>query len=91
VQPEYAYFCHGWPRAKQNPGDWIEETNEYLYTVSDKDPHACHPNQRAPSQFLDAPAAGLKHHKNPAPMATAKAGESIKLMFGGNGHSRGST
>jgi hypothetical protein len=29
------------------------------------------------------------HHDAPAPMATAHAGSSIKLMFGGNGHSRG--
>jgi hypothetical protein len=29
------------------------------------------------------------HHDAPAPMATAAAGSSIKLMFGGNGHSRG--
>jgi len=28
-------------------------------------------------------------HYNPAPMATARAGSSIRLMFGGNGHSRG--
>jgi hypothetical protein len=28
-------------------------------------------------------------HNAPAPMATAHAGGSIKLMFGGNGHSRG--
>lgn len=32
---------------------------------------------------------GQTDHYNPAPMATARAGESITLMFGGNGHSRG--
>lgn len=32
---------------------------------------------------------GQADHYNPAPMATARAGKSIRLMFGGNGHSRG--
>jgi hypothetical protein len=88
--PWFAYLCHGWPRAKQNPGNWIYETDHYLWDLAaNKDTHVCHPTQRTPNYFLaDSDSALLDHHA-PAPMATAKAGASIKLMFGGNGHSRG--
>ncbi|KAH8721587.1 hypothetical protein GQ44DRAFT_741803 [Phaeosphaeriaceae sp. PMI808] len=94
LMPWFAHFCKGWPRSKQNPGDWIEETNTYLWDIQDavfnkKDTHACHPNQRSPTYHLTGATPSLKNHQNPAPMATAKAGSSIKLMFGGNGHSRG--
>ena len=82
--PGLAPFCHGWPRAKHNPGDWIDESSNYLCDIAAKefqgDTHACHPSQRSPTYFEDEKAG----------MAKTKAGGSIKLMFGGNGHSRGS-
>jgi hypothetical protein len=82
--PGLAVFCHGWPRAKHNPGNWIDESSNYLWDIAGQkfqgDTHACHPSQRSASYF-DGEGAG---------MAKAKAGGSIKLMFGGNGHSRGS-
>ncbi|KAF2822348.1 hypothetical protein CC86DRAFT_300945 [Ophiobolus disseminans] len=99
LMPWFANLCQGWPRAKQNPGNWTEETTNYLWDISkakfeSKESHACHPNQRTPNQHLEAPAPGTKlanlaHHDNPAPMATAAAGSNITLMFGGNGHTRG--
>ncbi|KAH3946616.1 hypothetical protein HBH98_081710 [Parastagonospora nodorum] len=95
LMPWYAHLCHGWPRFKQNPGDWVDETITYLWDLEGaagkKDIHACHPDQRNPTYHLIAPDAKLPHHSNSAPMATATAGASIKLMFGGNGHSRGSS
>jgi hypothetical protein len=87
--PWYATLCHGWPRAKQNRGNWIEESTNYLWTLGSTDTHACHPNQRKPNQHLPASVAGLEFHSAPAPMATTAAGSSIMPMYGGNGHSRG--
>jgi hypothetical protein len=92
--PSFAHLCNGWPRAKQNPGDWVDETIHYLYdiqgAINSGDTHACHPNQRTPTYYTSPPyPAGLAHQLNPAPMATAAAGSSLRLMFGGNGHSRG--
>jgi hypothetical protein len=90
--PWYANLCHGWPRAKQNPGDWVDETKYYLWDLlaqPNGETHACHPNQRTPSYHLSRFDPSLPFHHTPAPMATASAGRSIKLMFGGNGHSRG--
>ncbi|KAJ4985159.1 hypothetical protein SVAN01_09386 [Stagonosporopsis vannaccii] len=81
--PGLAVFCHGWPRAKHNPGNWIDESSNYLWDIAAQtfkgDTNACHPSQRTPTYFEDEKAG----------MATAKPGGSIKLMFGGNGHSRG--
>lgn len=75
--------CHGWPRAKANPGNWIDESSNFSWNIAAKtfegDRSACHPSQRSPSQLADAP------------MATASAGETIKLRYGGNGHTRGAT
>ncbi|KAH9862406.1 hypothetical protein J1614_011061 [Plenodomus biglobosus] len=87
--PWFADLCHGWPRAKQNPGNWIDESTNYLWTLGSTDTHACYPTQRYPIQYLSSSDIKLANHENPAPMATAGAGETIKLMFGGNGHSRG--
>jgi hypothetical protein len=87
--PWFADLCHGWPRAKQNPGDWATEGIEYLWDLpaaSQKgDTHACHPSQRSPLQYLTTTIpqqAGMKppHHDAPAPMATASAGASIKVF-----------
>jgi len=87
--PWFAEYCHGWPRSKQNSGDWIEEGKDYLWALNNnRDTHACHPDQRAQNQYLATPDVTLEHHEAPAPMATAAAGSSIKLMFGGYGHSR---
>ncbi|KAI4934473.1 hypothetical protein J4E85_002330 [Alternaria conjuncta] len=96
--PAFANLCHGWPRGKQNPGDWRDEGIEYIWDLpaaaSKGDTHACHPRQRAPAQYLtptipQEPGSKPPHHDAPAPMATAAPGSSITLMFGGNGHSRG--
>ncbi|KAB2109434.1 hypothetical protein AG0111_0g399 [Alternaria gaisen] len=98
LRPWYAELCHGWPRAKQNPGNWQDEGLEYLWDLpaaaSRSDTHACHPSQRGPLQYLASSIpqeAGHKPptHTAPVPMVTASAGSSITLMFGGNGHSRG--
>ncbi|CAO2649705.1 Nn.00g009970.m01.CDS01 [Neocucurbitaria sp. VM-36] len=93
LMPWFADLCHGWPRAKQNPGDWIEESSNYIWDLglaaSKGDTHACHPSQRTPTYHLTAKDPKLPFHTAPAPMATAAAGSNIKLMFGGNGHSRG--
>lgn len=88
--PWFADLCTGWPRAKQNPGDWIDESTNYLWELAAHpgDTHACHPAQRTPRYFSSSDPK-LAHHSAPAPMAAARAGSSIKLMFGGNGHSRG--
>lgn len=81
--PELAVFCHGWPRARHNPENWVDESSNYLWDIAAQelkgDTHACHPSQRSPTYFTVENAG----------MATAKPGGSIKLMFGGNGHSRG--
>lgn len=53
------------------------------------DPLVCHPSQRSPTQFLADKVGALDFHDAPAPMGTSRAGSSIKIMFGGNGHSRG--
>jgi hypothetical protein len=93
--PWFANLCHGWPRAKQNPGDWVDESDHYLWDLSKAasssppDTHACHPSQRSPTYYTSTNDPSLTHHTNPAPMATAAAGSNITLMFGGNGHSRG--
>jgi len=85
--PEFAKYCHGWARNKLNPGNWLAETKTYTWNVGDKswdggvnhppDYHVCHPNQRAPI------------YPENAPMATAAPGSSIRLRYGGNGHTRG--
>jgi hypothetical protein len=93
LMPWYAYLCHGWPRAKKNPGDWKEESEWYLWDLQKEravgDTHACNPFQRTPTYHLGRSDPSLPNHYSPAPMATASAGSSIKLMYGGNGHSRG--
>ena len=33
VGPWFADLCHGWPRAKQNPGNWIKESDDYLWDL----------------------------------------------------------
>lgn len=82
AMPWYANFCHGWPRAKQNPGNWIDESTNLVWNLVAKkfegDHSACNPLQRTPNQ-----AAG-------APVAQIAAGSSFRLRFGGNGHTRGS-
>ena len=91
--PWYADLCHGWPRAKQNPGDWVDESINYIWDLGlaakKGDTHACHPSQRTPTYYLMSKDPKLGFHSAPAPMATARPGSEIKLMFGGNGHSRG--
>jgi hypothetical protein len=93
LMPWFADLCHGWPRAKQNPGDWFDEIKNYLWDLqaaaNNGNTHACHPTQRNATYHLEFSVVGLNYHHNPAPMATATPGSSIKLMFGGNGHSRG--
>ncbi|KAF2671406.1 hypothetical protein BT63DRAFT_453802 [Microthyrium microscopicum] len=86
--PWYANFCHGYPRNKKNPGDWIDESTNYSWDIIDNvfnggpshppNTNACHPTQRTPT------------YQPNAPMASAAPGDSIKLFFGGNGHTRGS-
>ncbi|PZC90189.1 hypothetical protein A1F95_09738 [Pyrenophora tritici-repentis] len=90
IFPEWAHLCSGFSRYKANPGNWINESSAYAWSPSiHNSTHACHPDQRAPIQLLKFNETGHSDHYNPAPMATARAGGSIKLMFGGNGHSRG--
>jgi hypothetical protein len=90
VQTEWAYLCAGWPRAKRNPGNWIAESSDYLWAPGKKgDTHACHPDQRTPIQYLTPMLPDKPDQHAPAPMATARAGGNIQLMYGGNGHSRG--
>ncbi|KAI7785707.1 hypothetical protein LA080_006273 [Diaporthe eres] len=75
--------CRGWPRAKANPGDWIDESTNFSWNIAAKswegDRSACNPSQRSPGQEANAP------------MATVSPGGTIKLRFGGNGHTRGTT
>ncbi|RPB29705.1 hypothetical protein L211DRAFT_775535 [Terfezia boudieri ATCC MYA-4762] len=73
--------CNGYPRNKVNNGDWIKESTYYLWDLSgDKASneqggrHACHPTQRDPTYPDNVPAA------------KAKAGQSLRLRFWGNGH-----
>jgi hypothetical protein len=85
--PWYQQFCHGYPRALQAGGNWIEESSNYVWNIAAEsfnmgpskpsDTHACPPEQRTPT-YLEG-----------APMKTAAAGDSIRLFFGGNGHTRG--
>jgi hypothetical protein len=84
--PWYSSFCKGWPRNKANPGDWIDESSNYVWNIAAEsfnmdtkpaDTHACHPNQRSPT------------YQNNAPMASAAPGDMIRLRYGGNGHTRG--
>ncbi|KAF1942422.1 hypothetical protein EJ02DRAFT_312253, partial [Clathrospora elynae] len=98
LMPWYASLCAGWPRAKQNPGDWVNESTHYIWDLQRAkkagDTQVCPPSQRTTLQYpTPSPSTSdpkLQHHTAPAPMATARAGTSIKLMYGGNGHSRGS-
>lgn len=91
--PWFADLCHGWPRAKQNPGDWVDESTNYTWNLglaaNKDDTNACHPSQRTSSYHLTPKDPKLSFHSAPAPMATSHPGGEIKLMFGGNGHSRG--
>lgn len=91
--PWFVQYFNSWPRAKYNPGDWVDETKNYLWNLPQAqqqgENHACNPQLRAPNHFLTAPISGMEYHKDPATMATAIPGGAIKLMFGGNGHSRG--
>ncbi|KAJ4363949.1 hypothetical protein N0V83_009402 [Neocucurbitaria cava] len=93
LMPWFAHLCHAWPRAKQNPGDWADESSTYAWDLSlaasKRDTHACHPSQRIRTYYLTPTDPKLPHQTAPAPMATASAGSNIKLLFGGNGHSRG--
>lgn len=79
----YPQYCNGWPRAKANPGDWIDESTNYSWNIAAKswegDRSACNPSQRSPGQDASAP------------MATVSPGGTIKLRYGGNGHTRGMT
>jgi hypothetical protein len=85
--PWYAYQCSGWPRNKANPGNWIDESTNYVWNIAAEswnggdyhpaDDHACPPNQRSPTYQANAP------------MASVAPGSSIRLRFGGNGHTRG--
>jgi hypothetical protein len=87
AMPWYSNFCKGWPRNKQNPGNWIDESSNYVWNIAaeswdggDYHPpnrNACNPNQRSPGQAPNAP------------MAEVAAGGMFRLRFGGNGHTRG--
>lgn len=74
--------CEGYPRNKVNNGDWIAESTHYLWDLNQHggaiNAPACHTGQRQPGQL-----AG-KGNK----MAKVKPGETIKLRYWGNGHSR---
>jgi hypothetical protein len=95
LTPWFADLCHGWPRAKQNPGDWVDESSNYIWHISKTlsssppDKHVCHPDQRSPTKYLTAPDPSLAHQSNPASMATASAGSSTKLIFGSSGDAGG--
>jgi hypothetical protein len=85
--PWYADFCKGWPRGKANPGNWIDESSNYVWNIAANswnggayhpaDTSACNPSQRAPNQLEGAP------------MTQVSAGGMFRLRFGGNGHTRG--
>ncbi|KAK0723496.1 hypothetical protein B0T26DRAFT_675060 [Lasiosphaeria miniovina] len=75
-------FCKGWPRAKDNPGNWQVEGTTIAWNINAavflNDRSACSPPQRE-----------FKPQGPNTPIATAKAGGTITLRYGGNGHSRG--
>jgi hypothetical protein len=85
--PWYADECHGWPRNKANPGNWIDDSTNYVWNIAANswnggsyhpaDTHACPAGQRSPT------------YQDNAPMTTAAPGDMIRLRFGGNGHTRG--
>jgi hypothetical protein len=85
--PWYSYMCKGWPRNKANPGNWIDESTNYIWNIAANswnggsyhpaDTHACPANQRTPT------------YQDNAPMTTAAPGDMIRLRYGGNGHTRG--
>ncbi|KAE9992091.1 hypothetical protein Vi05172_g10363 [Venturia inaequalis] len=87
AMPWYSQYCKGWPRNKANPGNWIDESTNYIWNIAAQrfnmgaqkpsDTHACNANQRSPT-YLDG-----------APMTTAAPGDMIRLRYGGNGHTRG--
>lgn len=73
--------CNGYPRNKVNQGDWISESTNYLWDLSSAQAtneqggrHACHPQQRSPT------------YPSQAPETNAKAGETLRVRFWGNGH-----
>lgn len=73
--------CNGFPRNKVNNGDWIKESTYYLWDLASDTAtneqggrHACHPTQRQPV------------YPDGVPAAKAKAGQSLRLRFWGNGH-----
>jgi hypothetical protein len=80
-EPRYAYLCNGWPRGKQNPGNWIDESSNYVWNIAGNvwkgEQGACNPLQRNPNQAQNAP------------MAKVAAGGMFRLRYGGNGHTRG--
>jgi len=86
-QPNLLQYCHGWPRNKPNPGNWIDLSQTYTWNLGANawnggksqgaDTHACPAEQRSPTYQANAP------------MATAQPGGLIRLRFAGNGHSRG--
>jgi len=62
-------------------GDWIRESTYYLWDLAGERAsneeggrHACHPTQREPK------------YPDKAPCTKAKAGQSLRLRFWGNGH-----
>jgi len=85
--PWFTGFCSGWPRNKVAGGNWIDESTNYVWNIAAErfnmgavkppDTHACQPNQRTPTYLPGAP------------MKTAAPGDTIRLQFGGNGHTRG--
>ena len=77
--PWYSNFCKGWPRAKKNPGNWIDESTNYTWNIgaNPANIYACPPGQRSLIYDLNAS------------MAHAASGDSIKLRFSDNRHSRG--
>jgi hypothetical protein len=85
--PWYSDECHGWPRNHANPGNWIDESTNYVWNIAanswnggsyhPSDTHACPPGQRTPV------------YQDNAPMVSAAPGDMIRLRFGGNGHTRG--
>jgi hypothetical protein len=71
--------CKGFPRNKVDNGDWIKESSNYMWNLNGPDNTAglaCRPNQASPV------------YPQNVPMTTAKPGQTIRLRFWGNGHSR---
>jgi len=87
AMPWYSQYCKGWPRNKANPGNWIDESTNYVWNIAANswnggsfhpaDTHACPPGQRTST------------YQDNAPMTSAAPGDMIRLRFGGNGHTRG--